>query len=542
MTKTRVITLSSTSTILMLSFLTLLYNWHVLDYVAVHYKGGGLSPTFFAVTFGIVLLLALIIIFSILLIPRFSKVLVPFIVILNSICLYFIHTYHAFIDSTMAQNVLQTDLKESLELVNFHLILYLLIGGVLPALLFAKLKIRYAPFYQEVKLRLLVIGVSFVGLLGFFFTMNQDYASFLRLNREIKHLILPINYLDASKVLFQNMKPRPRVITPIGLDARLGSNWKHVKNKTILVLVIGETARAQNFSLNGYQEETNPLLKKLPILSYENVHSCGTSTAVSLPCLFSKLGRKEFNSNAYRENLLDIAKRVGFQILWRDNNSGGCKGVCDRVTLEGGTEFFNPKTCEEKNGCLDEAMLYKIREKIDQMGDKILIVFHQLGSHGPAYYLRYPKEFEHFKPICKTDELSQCSREEITNAYDNSILYTDHLLAKTIETLQNISHSNSALFFISDHGESLGENNLYLHGLPYWMAPDEQTRVPFLFWGSKGFLQNFQLDFRCLKKHETEPYTHDHFFHSVLGAIDIKTSAYNPSLDIFDKCKLEMKK
>jgi lipid A ethanolaminephosphotransferase len=226
---------------------------------------------------------------------------------------------------------------------------------------------------------------------------------------------------------------------------------------------------------------------------------------------------------AQEENLLDVLSRAGFSILWRDNNSSS-KGVAARLKEE------NIRHLDQN----DEALLTGLDNYIKSLKHDAVIVLHQLGSHGPAYHKRYPEEFNKFKPGCNTNEIQSCKKSDLVNTYDNTILYTDYILTKIIETLENNTQLNTAMIYISDHGESLGEYGIYLHGTPYLIAPKEQTHIPWIMWLSDSFSQEFGVDVNSLRvKAETGKYSHDNFFHSVLGLLDIKTHEYDESLDIF---------
>jgi lipid A ethanolaminephosphotransferase len=327
----------------------------------------------------------------------------------------------------------------------------------------------------------------------------------------------------------------------------------------LLFLVMGETARAQNFQLGGYNRATTPELSMQPgVFYFDNVRSCGTSTAVSLPCMLSHLGRGHFDLRqaARQPNLLDALKSSGFRVEWRENNTG-TQGVAVRVkTIEftsGWPRYLSsteagvtqsrphpdPALC--KNGaCFDEIMLSGLAEELKTIEQDTAIVFHQMGSHGPAYSQRYPDRFEDFKPVCQTTELGRCSREEIVNAYDNSIRYTDHNLAEQIRLLIAMSgQADSLLLYASDHGESLGEKGLYLHGAPYFMAPEEQTRVPLLLWMSDGFRKRFSINAGCLQDKRNEALSHDYIYHTVIGGLGFSNDLYDASRDILAKCRAD---
>lgn len=270
-------------------------------------------------------------------------------------------------------------------------------------------------------------------------------------------------------------------------------------------------------------------MQREDIINFPEMYSCGTSTAVSVPCMFSIFTRDEYSDNNMKsqENLLDVLHHAGVNILWRDNNSDS-KGTALRVPYEDYKSPSRNPICDVE--CRDEGMLVGLQEYIDRTkyGD-ILIVLHQMGNHGPAYFKRYPKEFEKFTPVCKTNQLEECSREEIGNAYDNAVLYTDYFLSKVISLLkQNEKSFESAMVYISDHGESIGENNLYLHGLPYFMAPDSQKHVGAILWFGNGF----KIDNKALKEKSTEIFSQDYLFHTILGLLEVDTSIYDKTLDI----------
>ncbi len=208
--------------------------------------------------------------------------------------------------------------------------------------------------------------------------------------------------------------------------------------------------------------------------------------------------------------------------------------------------------CEEAH-CLDEGLLDSLQDQLGKASGTQLLVLHMLGNHGPAYFKRYPAAFEHFKPACRTEDLRRCSREEITNAYDNALLYTDHVLARTLTLLKAATQVDTALIFVSDHGESLGENNLYLHGLPYAIAPDVQKQVPMFLWLSDGLTggpsdgqtaasaQPAPLKPACMQqlKRDAAQQTasHDHLFHTVLGLLGVNTRLYEPAWDLLQGCR-----
>jgi len=341
-----------------------------------------------------------------------------------------------------------------------------------------------------------------------------------------------------------NFRPvlKPVVISPLGIDASKGKIWSNNGRRTVTIIMVGETARAMNFSLNGYSRQTNPLLSvQSGLINFRQVQSCGTATAVSVPCVFSALGRRHYSETKGKsqEGLLDVLKHAAIDVYWLDNNSG-CKGVCDRVQY---TDLSLPTASDplcNAEDCYDEKLLRDLPQLIKNATKDMVIVLHQKGSHGPSYWKRYPQRFAKFGPVCKTNELANCSVESITAAYDNSILYTDFIISKAIGILENsntLDGVDTALLYFSDHGESLGEKNMYLHGAPYFISPPEQRHVPFMIWLSKSFQMRFRIDERCLAARAEQEFSHDNVFHSVLGMLAINTVVYNPELDIFNTCK-----
>jgi lipid A ethanolaminephosphotransferase len=300
---------------------------------------------------------------------------------------------------------------------------------------------------------------------------------------------------------------------------------------------VGETVRAQNWGLNGYERQTTPQLRDIGPINFTDVTSCGSATEVSVPCMFSPFGRAHYDEDriSHTQSLLNVLDHAGIGVLWRDNQTG-CKGVCEGLPFQSFEHATDPHTCTAE-GCLDEVMLKGLADEIARRPGDQVIVMHQLGSHGPSYSKRYPERLRRFTPTCETADLGDCTREQIVNAYDNSVLATDDFLARTIRFLAEQSSRETAMIYLSDHGESLGENGLYLHGVPYAIAPDTQTHVPMVMWFSPGLVQDAKLDTACLKREAAEPASHDNLFPSILGLLQVSTREYQPAYDLFAKCR-----
>ena len=459
---------------------------------------------------------------------------------------YFMLSYGVVIDRSMMVNVLLTDGREARELLSLRMLGALLVLGVLPAVLLWRARIAWAPPLRQLRQNAIVFAASCAVLAsagGLFF---QDLSATMRNHTQLRYLINPLNSFYALAIVGRQPVQRSGVaVLPLGEDAHLPALAAGAK-PPLMVMVVGETARADHIGLNGYARDTTPRLGSEPgVASLRNVWSCGTNTAASVPCMFSNLGREAFeNRPANTEGLADVLQRAGYAVLWLDNQAGGCKGVCDRVPKVDyrALQAAAPELCQGDE-CFDEVMLRGLDERIARLPAErrargVVVFMHQMGSHGPAYYLRSPARFKRFTPECTTNALQQCAREQVVNAYDNTIAYTDHFLASTIDWLKTREAQWApALVYVSDHGESLGENNLYLHGLPYRFAPDVQKHVPWISWFSPQFERQSGVSTACLKAKADERLSHDDYFHSALGLLNVQTRVYEAARDIGASCR-----
>ena len=443
---------------------------------------------------------------------------------------YFADSYGVIIDKDMLINGAETNIAEALGLLSWRLIFYFTFLFALPVFVIYKVKIIHQPSGKRI---LYHSGVALLALVSFtitFLASSNFSISFFREQKQILYYSNPLSSLYATYQVTHKHLRSHKLFKHIADDAHI---VEPEEDPELIILVIGETARADRFSLNGYIKNTNPMLSSESVVSFKNTSSCGTSTRISVPCIFSIEGKDKFELSKFKdeENFLDVAKKAGVNILWRDNNSSS-KGVANRVTYE---DFLTPKnnpTCNPE--CRDIGMLSGLDDYINKQkkGD-ILIVLHQMGSHGPAYYKRTPESFQKFKPFCKTNQLDQCSNEEISNAYDNTILYTDFFLSEVIKFLKKYDDRfETAMFYVSDHGESLGDHGIYLHGMPYFMASKDVTNVPLILWFGEDLIKSQNLDMDLLKRKSNKPISHDHVFHTLLGIFDIETDIYKKEKDL----------
>jgi lipid A ethanolaminephosphotransferase len=488
--------------------------------------------------------------------PRLIKPLLALLLLAAAALAHFIGSYGIVFDPTMVVNMLQTDARETRDLLSWRLALSLLLLGALPAWWLLR---RPAAPRQGWGRRLagnlggFVLGIAAMLLLAL--AVFADLSSTMRNYKSLRYMVTPLNgvYSVSSALLRSQSAPDgPPVV--VGADAHLLPRAEAAR-PPLLLLVVGETARAMNFSLNGYARSTNPELAKLPhgsLLSFTQVTSCGTSTAASLPCMFSHLGRSAFGDvKGTQENLLDVLQRAGLAVLWLDNQSG-CKGLCDRVpnspttALPAGAAPLPPGLCRNEElgeECFDEALLHELDKRIAALDPArvargVVLVMHQMGSHGPAYFKRSPPDLKPFQPECKSNALQQCPREQVVNGYDNTIATTDRLLARSVAWLQGQSgRFDTGMLYVSDHGESLGENGLYLHGMPYAMAPGEQTHVPMVLWVPEGGGLAASLKPGCLAALRDKPASHDNLFHTAMGWVGARADVYRADRDLLAACR-----
>ncbi len=477
---------------------------------------------------------------------RLLKPLTAFLLITASITAYYMDAYGIFFDDVMILNIIETNVHEAMELFDLKMLLHVLITGVLPVVILYQVKINPRPFAKEFYARMIAVSGILMVSGVIVYSSYKDFSFVFRENREIGFLVNPVYPLrSVYRLAAKEIRKSNRKFAAVFSDAHRvqpvsapDNNGRH----NLFVIVVGETARAQNFHVNGYKRNTTPELEKHNIINFKNVSACGTATAISLPCMFSGLEHDDFDNNEARtrQNLLDALNIAGLQVLWRENNPD-CKGVCDRVATDNYDALHMDAFCE--NGqCFDDVLFNGLDEYINSLSRDAVIVLHTQGSHGPAYYRRYPEAFRRYLPECRSSTVQDCSDIEVTNAYDNTIVYTDYFLAKVIDYLkQKSGEVNSAMLYISDHGESLGEYGVYLHGLPYFLAPEYQKKVPMIFWASTGFMDNKQLDSGCLQAKADEALSHDNLLHSVMGIMDVSSQLYKADLDVFDSCRYTTK-
>jgi lipid A ethanolaminephosphotransferase len=467
---------------------------------------------------------------------RSIKLWCAIVLISASVLSYFTYFLGTHFDKAMLVGTLQTNPGETLDLLTFRMLLWVLVLGALPSFVVLKTnlsitqsKLRIATT-SAVQLTVLIAATAII-----VYAMYPRYASATR-NRSVTFdTVAPVNFVAASVAYAYGLRALNTTRTPVGQDAR--QSYPIAKPR-LFIFVLGETARAKNHGLNGYERDTTPRMKAAKGFYFANTETCGTATAISVPCIFSGLPSKEFTLEKGRniETLIDVINHAGARIIWRDNDSG-CKGVCAKADYEDFTSAANPRWCNGLDNCFDEILLDGLESKVRLDARDTIVVLHLKGSHGPAYYKRYPDAFERFTPTCKTSDLAACDEQSIRNAYDNTIVYTDHVIGQTVQMLEKLSDQfATALLYVSDHGESLGEGGLFLHGIPLVIAPKEQIQVPMFAWVSPLFISLEKWNRDCLVKQTKVQRSHDNVYSTVLGFLDIDTVQYKKQLDIFEPC------
>jgi lipid A ethanolaminephosphotransferase len=513
----------------------------------------GLRGVLFMFGFGTFVAAILTALLALLAWPWVFKPVAIFLLLSAASATHFMLAYSVVIDSSMLLNVLHTDVKEATDLMSIRFAVTMLAVGIAPAWWLWKRSItpqQPVRWLKRVTRNLATLMVALVVAALSLFLIFQDFASIMRNHKDVRYRINPLNSLYAVGRIVADAIPRvQQPMQAIGTDAKLGPSYTAQSRPPMLILVVGETARAANFSLGGYGRDTNPQLQALAkegnLVWFGNVMSCGTNTQASVPCMFSHHGKDVHESKSGRfENLLDVLQHAGLAVVWLDNQSG-CKGVCDRVPNTVTRDLTDPALCKDGE-CLDGIMLKQLASQLDNLSPErrargTVVVLHQMGSHGPAYYKRSPDSLKLFQPECTSNALQSCSREALVNAYDNTLRYTDRFLADAVAWL-GAQSADTSLLYVSDHGESLGENNLYLHGLPYALAPKEQKHVPWVTWLSPALQKRLALSPACLNKQADQALTHDNLFHSVLGLMDVQTDVYQPALDAYRTCRTDSNK
>ncbi len=422
----------------------------------------------------------------------------------NAVVLYFINTYNVLIDASMMGNVFNTQFSEASSFFSWTAVAYALILGVVPSILLCRKQIDYGSirlFLRNLAISLVVVGSVVAG----------NYKNTFWVDRHapiIGSKLLPWSYI-VNSVRYYNQWKRANQKEILLPDAEEISD-----SKDICVLIIGESARSANFSLYGYERNTNPLMTEDGVTALK-ARASHTNTLNAVRAILHHKPSRELH-----EILPNYLARNGVDVMWRSSNWGTPPLHFEKILSKGKLKELYPEADNNHDGILFHGLKEEI---LESKSDKIFIGIHTYTSHGPEYYSNTPDEFKRFMPECRTVEMANAKREELINAYDNTILYTDHLVHSVIEVLREFPDRRACVIFISDHGESLGEGGLYMHGVPMNVAPAEQLDIPFIVWTSDN-----------AKIKDIEQADHYYIYHSVLNFLGIKSSFYDETKNIFE--------
>ena len=470
------------------------------------------------------------------------------VVLVAAVAQHYMLTYRVVMDPTMMANALQTDFHETRDLLGWRMLLNVALVALPAGWWLWRVRLLPMSAWGQVWRNAAMCVAALAVVVASVLVSSRELAPMMRNHMTLRYMINPLaTVYSTGRAVLKPMFAHKRKLLPTSAGAALGTSYATGAKPPLFVVVVGETARADHFALNGYGRDTTPELAARGVASWRNVHSCGTNTLASVPCMFSPMGKADYESNKDdRENLLDVAQAAGLAVRWIDNQPGGCKGVCDRVPnadARVGLDAADKAALCSDEECLDDALLVGLERRIEALAPErrakgVLLLMHQMGSHGPAYYKRSSADMKRFAPECKTNVLADCSHGELINAYDNSIAYTDRFLGRTIDWLKiQAPRYATGLLYLSDHGESLGEFGLFLHGLPYAMAPEVQKHIPMVTWFDEGLQARGGLSTACLKADSDTTLTHDNLYHTVLGVMDVTTPSYQSALDAFAKCR-----
>jgi lipid A ethanolaminephosphotransferase len=472
--------------------------------------------------------------------------------LVGALAQYYMLHYGVVMDDSMVRNVLATNPSEGLALLTPTLAWQLLLYAGLPMLwLWCGVRMPVAPWRSNWWRSALAVLAALAVLVGSVMVQYRELAPLMRSHKALRYMVNPLaSVVSTLTVALDPVINKKRAFVSLTAGASLGPTYAAMgaaaAKPPLLIMVVGETARADRFSLNGYARPTNPELQQRGVISWRQVHSCGTNTLASVPCMFSSLGKQGYESrDADYSNLLDVLQASGLAVQWLENQSG-CKDVCNRVPSAEVSSIATAEArstwCAADGECLDQLVLGTLDGRMAALSEAernkgVVLVVHQMGSHGPAYYKRSSTATKRFMPECTTHVTSNCAQNALDNVYDNSIAETDLFLSQLIDWLKTQqAHYATSMLYVSDHGESLGEKGLYLHGMPYAIAPDVQKHVPWVLW--PGTLQaRTGMDEGCARASTDKPYTHDNYYHTVLGMLDVHSPTYKPALDMLAPCR-----
>ena len=496
----------TTMCVVLSMFTVLAYHFPFFSLVLKNTEGGLNGTLIFAGLAVLMLALDFFFYYLILYVGRFvGKCILAFTFIADAITLYFINSYEVLITDKMMGNVFNTQFSEASGFFSLSAVMYVVFLGILPCVYIFARKVEYGSFKRFMANIGAGLGIVLAVALGHM----KNWPWIDRNSTELGSLLMPWSYTVNTFRYYSAEKKRnaKEILLP---DAAIVKGGRDV-----CVLIIGESARRDHFSLYGYERQTNPFTAKDSVTALI-ADAAATYTTAGVKAILS-----HEPSNKLYEILPNYMNRAGVDVTWRTSNWGEPPVHIEKYLKVKDLKARYPEADDRYDGILLEGLKEDI---LASDKAKTLVVIHTNTSHGPTYFKKYPSEFEEFTPVCTTVEMSKADTQELMNAYDNSIIYTDWLIHSVIETLKEIPEVRSCMMYVSDHGESLGENNLYMHGVPMSMAPAEQVEIPFIVWDSD---ENTSIK-------NLEKVGQYHVFHSIMNFLGIESPIYDEEKNIFE--------
>jgi glucan phosphoethanolaminetransferase (alkaline phosphatase superfamily) len=456
---------------------------------------------------------------------KIFKIAVFILLILATVFAFFYNRFSTIIDQRIIANALD-NLHDTSNVIDIYgLILYLFFYLLLPFFFICKFEITP----KKDKKTISILAIIFI---IFAITLS-------RFNHEVRKAALtshpPISLIDSIAQYFDDFHPlihnkqKLKPITEIIHDAKINS---HKIADLKVVLIIGESARAKNFAIDGYKRNTTPhLIQQNNLLSFNDVKPCSNLTRLSVTCMLSFNGSKKMQYEIEQESIIKLFAHLGFTTAWLSSQKAfGDDNSLMILGMQSQRYLFGNSISKKIGGkqIYDEYLLDFLSEEIAGKKDNF-VVLHTQGSHF-IFNDRYPEEFKKFTPTCDNINPRRCKREALVNSYDNTVLYTDFFIAKAIEQLKD---KNAILFYVSDHGQFLGENGIYYHGNSGDIAHPEHI-VPMFLWMSDSLIKNkfYRQKFKNAQQKINQKLSHDNLFDSLLNCSGIDSKAFNRRLSL----------
>lgn len=491
---------------------TFLYNSHLLDAPG----WGQLICPFFAFT-SILMGFYLLYLWM-----PLATIAVPIIYILSSIGSYYYNLYKIDINHSSIAFVFETHYFEAVEFITWSNTLWVILSLLLAVfwLVFIKYKSIKRPHYSfSIFFLLLLVGINF-GIFDAKWYRNAfpEIASPMRY-----HKIFPVNVVKGIKGYYSELS-KIEAMGPL-VDCAGSPSRRMFSDDLTMILILGESARADHFQINGYPRSTNPrLINEQNLISFPKTVSFAACTRYSVPIIITPADSTR-PENRY-SSFIDIFKKHGYETFWLSLNDslGTANNPTTRLLQTVDNAVFRESLHIDYDLASDDILFPLLTSAIDDQASSKAIVLHTRGSHYD-YHKRYGEKSRKFIPDLPGDH--DIPKHEITiNAYDNSIVATDAFISEVIERVRGM---NAVVIYISDHGESLGEEGYYHHGNPKRV---EQRIVPFLIWCSDSYIQRHEDVFRNLEKNACLQVSHDYIFPTMLGLAGITSQLKRNELDL----------